>query len=223
MARHLSTLHIMTTFKQFRWSAVFGLANSMFAVLFALYALMSILHLDATNEHSKGEWCLGLFAILVDPKGVMEAFMSPMEYFIDQFRYGIDYLLITCWMLTALVFNRFTLPLLAPRVWGWTSGSFLRMGILAVPSMVVVQMLMALHPSQFVPLQFSSLIPTFHVNIGQVFVWVVVITPQIYLLSLTISIIRYKAAGIHWGEKMMRLMLQEENTKGIRRVFLEKS
>lgn len=223
MARSLSTLHIMTTFKQFRWSAVFGLANSLFGVLVVLYGLMSILHMDATNEHSKGEWCLGLFAILVDPKGVSDAFMSPMQYFFDRFRYGFDYLLIACWMLTALVFNRFTLPLLAPRLWGWASSSFLRVGILAVPSMAVVQMFMALHPSQFVPLQFSSLIPTVHLNMGQVFVWFVVITPQIYLLSLTISIIRYKAAGIHWGEKMMRLMLQEENTTGIRRVFLEKS
>lgn len=223
IARNLSTLHILSSFKQFRWSAVFGLANSLFGVLFVLYGLMSILHMDATNEHSKGEWCLGLFAMLVDPKGVADAFMSPMQYFFDRFRYGIDYMLIACWMLAALLFNRFTLPLLAPRLWNWATGSFLKALILAVPSMAVVQMFMALYPSQFVPLQFSSLIPTVHLNMGQVFAWFVVITPQIYLLALTIAIIRYKAAGIHWGEKMMRLMLQEENTTGIRRAFLEKS
>lgn len=212
-SRCLSLTHILTTRRQFRWGAVFGFSLPVFRLLLALYALMSWLSRSVPTHMAGNEGFLGLFALLHNPQSVAIALVRPLTFMAYETVRG-DYMQFACWVMVAMIFNRFSLPMLAPRVWAWAQPSWPRLIALSVPGILLLDLFMAMHPSGFVHLRFSALVPRLYLNVGEIISWLILYAPQIYVVALLVSLVRYKAAGAHWGARMLRILLQKKDVSG---------
>lgn len=215
-ARNRSLYHIISTSLKFRLSAVLGLAFSLSAVMTVLYGAMSLLHRNTPSAMAGNEGYIGLFALAHNPDSVVSAFMLPLQSLINSVAQRGDYWPLACWGLVALVFNRMVLPLLAPKVWRWTEGHLLRAIVLAVPGILLLNLFMALHPSGYVVLRFTELMPDIRLTgaLGRTTQWLITYVPQIFALSLVVALLRYKAAGMHWGRRQLRMLLQKRDVAG---------
>ncbi|WP_157384007.1 DnaJ-like cysteine-rich domain-containing protein [Pseudomonas asplenii] len=212
-SRHQALQHIIATRHRFRWGAVLRFALALSAMLTVFYGLMSLLSRQVPSALAGNEGFLGLFALQHNPGSVAAAFLQPLNQLLNSVISKGDYWQLACWLLAALLFNRCFLPKLAPRVWGWAEGRLLRGILLSVPGIVLLNLFMALHPSAYVTLRFTELVPNLHWNgaLGRITQWGITYVPQICALSLVISLVRYKAAGVHWGQRMLRVLLQKRD------------
>lgn len=209
-SRSLTQAHILTTRRQFRWGAAFGFSFPLCGALICLYALMTYLTHGVPSILSGNEGYMGILALMHNPGQVFRAFLEPLRYLLYSVWVTGDYWQLLCWVLAAMLSNRFILLQVAPRVCGWAEGSLGRAILLAFPGMLFLSLLMAFNSSNFVLMRFSSFIPSLHFNMSAVLTFLLVTVPQIWMLSFAISLISYKAAGSHWGARMMRLLKPNE-------------
>jgi hypothetical protein len=85
---------------------------------------------------------------------------------------------------------------------------------MSVPGALLLSLFMALYSDGFVLLRFTSFVPNFHFSLSAILTWVIVYVPQIWILSLMVSLVRYKAAGVQWGIRMMRILTQSKDVSG---------
>ena len=215
-ARNRSLQHILSTSLKFRLSAVLGLAFPLCAVMTLLYGAMSLLHRGTPVAMAGNDGYLGLFALAHNPDSVLASFMLPLQSLTRSVTERGDYWHLACWGLVALIFNRMFLPLLAPSVWRRVEGHLIRVIVMAVPGILLLNLFMALHPSGYVDLRFIELIPDIHLSgaMAKTTQWLITYVPQIFALSLVVSLVRYKAAGLHWGKRMLRMLMQKRDVSG---------
>lgn len=213
-ARAQSMLHILATRRAFRWSAVFGFSVQICKVLIGLYALMSILTRGTPTVLAGNEGFFGILALLHNPMQVLNGLGQPLSYLVYNVTHHHDYWQLLCWVIASMIFNRFMLSLIAPRTWDWAQRSWVRLILMSVPGALLLSLFMAMHPDGFVQLKFASLVPDFHFSPGAILTWFIVYVPQIWVLSLVVSLVRYKAAGVQWGVRMMRLLTQSKDVSG---------
>ncbi|UVL00809.1 hypothetical protein [Pseudomonas sp. B21-048] len=213
-ARAQSTLHILTTRRSFRWSAVFGFSFQICKVLICLYALMSILTHGTPTVLAGNEGFFGILALMHNPKQVLSGFGQPLSYLVYNVASNHDYWQLLCWIIASMIFNRFMLSLMAPRTWDWAQRSWARLILVSVPGALLLSLFMAMHPDGFVLLRFTSFVPSFHFSLSTILTWVILYVPQIWVLSLVVSLVRYKAAGVQWGVRMMRILTQSKDVSG---------
>ncbi|MFK3774914.1 hypothetical protein [Pseudomonas sp. NPDC089406] len=215
-SRQRTLQYILATRHQFRWGAVFAFACSLTGMLTVLYGLMSLFSAQIPNAMDGNKGYLGLFALAHNPGSVLAAFTQPLANLLDSTFAKGNYWQLLCWLLSALLFNRCLLPRVAPRLWGWAEGNLLRGVLLSVPGIALLGLFMAMHPSGHVLMQLSEFFPNSQISggLGRMWQWGLTYVPQIFVLALAIALVRYKAAGVHWGQRMLRLLLQTRDVSG---------
>ncbi|MCQ9422204.1 hypothetical protein NRB16_01510 [Pseudomonas sp. LJDD11] len=201
--------HIVATRHRLRPAAVLGLSLPLTAVLFVVYLVMSF-YLTGLPEPGTGK--LGILALLGEPQTVGKRVYMQLLQAANQ-GLGVGMLL---WFGAAIVFNRFSLPLLFPRLWAWAAGRWARILTLGVPGMLWLAVFMALYPTaemwpdwRWLKFAFNRQ-GTLHAVTNALY-----LLPQIYLLALGLSLLRWRAAGTHWARRMMRILLQRKNVSAV--------
>lgn len=201
--------HIVATRHRFRPAAVLGLSLPLTAVLFGLYLVLSF-YLTGLPEPGAGK--LGIVALLGEPLKVGKLFYMQLLQLVGQ-PPGLGTLL---WFGGALLFNRLSLPLLFPRLWAWAAGRWSRILLLGLPGMLWLNGFMALYPAAELWLNWGWMKLAFNrQGVGHALTNALYLLPQIYLLALGLSLLRWRAAGTHWARRMMRVLLQRKNVSAV--------
>jgi hypothetical protein len=147
---------------------------------------------------------LSIIDAFQNPMLVFQTFMRPFDFMLEQFqnsRYPIHAL----WFpICAIIFNKFALPLLFPRLWDWNK-SKMKSLVLSIPGMVILALLLAVFPASYSEISLRNLtLYTSVMNVWMTFEPIVEMVPKIWGWALIIALIRYPAAGQYWARRMYR-------------------
>lgn len=218
--RGLSYVHIITEWKKFRWGAVLSYAHSLTWLFIGLFGLMSILHKETPDGLSGVKVMLGVVAAVFHPEMVWDTMTLPLTNLWYIVIHLNGYLHLALWMVATAIFNCFAQPILFPGWWVITKESWAGHLVSSFFGIPVLAFFMGLFPGGFVNMDLSQLIPHLSFRPLVVLSWIIIFVPQIFLLALTISMIRYKAAGRHWALRGLRILEQKKDVYGWLKVLV---
>lgn len=174
-------------------------------LLFTLYLVAYI----ASDMPPLGEWkkaarILSLTEAFQNPMFVFQKFIHPFEWMYDQYHNNTWPFRALWFPFCAILFNKYALPLLFPRLWDWNKNIMASL-VLSIPGMAILAFLLAIFPASYIGFNFENVTSYSQVvEVMMTLTAVGVMVPKIWGWALIIALIRYPAAGQYWARRMYR-------------------
>ena len=194
---------ITSSSNRFSIPRVLRFAGKLSMHLFVFYLLLNILFSAQPGQAGTGTGRLGLSAIFREFGAVIQGFLHELSYSWSWLIHNYNPFPLLAYAVLGWMTARFFGPVLCPLAWQKFNKEDGRIIVLAPFGMLLASVLMALYPTVSYAFRFSDLLDVWSDgHIKEAFGFTITLIPQIFLLSLSVALVRYKTAGVHWATRM---------------------